>query len=137
VARQAASENPPATTTPVRYGRLLSDQPDLHLASSSIGVYPVGMRRRHSVTLVLFGMVLGCGAAAVSPIARGWAQQVPGRWDCFVVDQFPDVDAARSWSGAANITAGLNRVATHVAAGTVLSVAPKGGSYPSVACVKY
>lgn len=96
------------------------------------------MKRVLSITLVLFGMILGCAATVVSPIARGWAQQPAGRWDCFVVDRFPDVDDARSWSGAANITAGLNQVATHVPAGTVLSVNPKsGGAYPSVACVKY
>jgi len=83
------------------------------------------MKRLLSVILVLFGMILGCGAAAVSPIARGWAQQPAGRWDCFVVDRFPDVDDARSWDGAANITAGLNKVAAHVTAGTVLAVTPK------------
>jgi hypothetical protein len=98
-----------------------------------------GMKRHLSVALVLLGMILGCGATALSPIASSFAQQPAGRWDCFVVDRFPDVEEARSWSGAANIAAGLNTAAKHVAAGTVLAVTPKSssGSYPSVACVKY
>lgn len=97
------------------------------------------MKRYVSVALVLGGMILGCGATAVSPIARSWAQQPAGRWACYVVDQFPDVEGARSWDGAANITAGLNRVAPNVAAGTIIAVTPKShntGSYPSVTCVK-
>jgi hypothetical protein len=85
-------------------------------------------------------MILGCGAAAVSPIARSFAQAPAGHWDCFVVDRFPDVQEARSWEGAIDIRAGLNKVATHVPAGTVLAVSPKSsnqGSYASVTCVKY
>jgi hypothetical protein len=68
------------------------------------------------------------------------AQPQAGEWDCFVVDRFPDVADARSWDGSANIRTGLNQVARHVPAGTVLAVTPKtssNGSYPSVACVKY
>ncbi|HET7541319.1 MAG TPA: hypothetical protein VFK05_15685 [Polyangiaceae bacterium] len=95
------------------------------------------MKRFASITLVLFGMILGCGAASVAPIARSWAQQPAGRWECFVVDRFPDVEDARSWSGAANITAGLNRVARQVASGTILNLTPKSGGAASVACVKY
>ncbi|HVY30653.1 MAG TPA: hypothetical protein VHB79_29035 [Polyangiaceae bacterium] len=95
------------------------------------------MKRPVAVTLVLLGMALGCGATAVAPIARSWAQPASGRWACYVVDRFPDVEEARNWEEAANITAGFNKVAAHVPAGTVLAVNPKGGPYPSVACVKY
>lgn len=98
------------------------------------------MKRAVSVSLVMFGMILGCGAAAVSPIARSWAQPPAGRWGCFVVDRFPDVQEARSWSGALDIASGLNEVASHVPTGTVLAVSPKSsgqGSYASVTCVKY
>jgi hypothetical protein len=97
------------------------------------------MNRSLSVALVLGGMILGCGATAVAPIAKGWAQAPAGRWACYVVDQFPDLEEARSWEGAANITAGLNRVAPNTPAGTVLALTPKthgSGSYASVACVK-
>lgn len=102
------------------------------------GCIRVGMKRILSVSLVLFGMILGCGAALVSPIAESGAQQGAGRWECFVVDRFPDVEGARSWTPAANIALGLNQVAKHVAVGTVLAVNPKSGTgtYPSVACVK-
>ncbi len=97
------------------------------------------MKRHVTISLVLVGMILGCAATAVSPVGRSWAQPAAGRWECFVVDRFPDVDDARSWDGARNITAGMNKVAAHVAAGTVLAVTPKSGSgsYPSVTCVKY
>jgi len=95
------------------------------------------MKRFVSVTLVLFGMILGCGAAAVAPIARSWASPPGGHWECFVVDRFPDIEDARTWSGAANVTAGLNKVATQVASGTILNLTPKSGGAASVACVKY
>ena len=97
------------------------------------------MTHARQVGLVLVGLVVGCGAAAVAPMATTWAQPRVGEWDCFVVDRFPDVGDARSWDGAANIRYGLNHVARHVPPGTVLSVTPKSGShnYASVACVKY
>jgi len=92
--------------------------------------------RISAVVLVLVGVVIGCGAAAVAPAATSWAQP-SGRWECFIVDRFPDIDDARSWEGAANIAAGLNRAASHVPAGTTLPLAPKSGGYASVACIKY
>ena len=95
------------------------------------------MKRFVSITLVLFGMILGCGAASVAPMARSWAQQPAGPWHCFVVDRFPDVEDARTWPGAANISAGLNKVAPQIASGTILNLTPKSGGAASVACVKY
>ena len=89
-----------------------------------------------SVVLVLGGIVIGCAAAAVAPTATSWAQP-QGKWGCFVVDRFPDVQAAHSWEGATNITQGLNQVAAHVPSGATLSLTPKSGGYPSVACIKY
>jgi hypothetical protein len=98
------------------------------------------MNRLHAVSLLLGGVVLSCGAAAVAPMATSWAQPASGKWQCFVVDRLPDIDEARSWEGASNITDGLNRIALHVPSGTVLSVTPQSshyGSYASVACIKY
>jgi hypothetical protein len=92
-----------------------------------------------TVGLLLVGIALGCGASAVAPVAKSWAQP-QGHWSCYVVDRFPDVQEAADWDGAANITKGLNKVATQVAPGTILALAPESssqGSYPSVACVKY
>lgn len=83
---------------------------------------------------------MGCGAAAIAPMAVTWAQPPPGQWQCFAVEGFPDIQKARAADNAANIGTGLNQVAAHVPAGTVLAVTPYGsgsGSYASVACVKY
>ena len=97
------------------------------------------MKRIYSVGLVLVGIALGCAASAVRPVSQGLAQPGSGLWECFVVDRFPDPEDARSWGPAVDLTQGLNRVASHVASGTVLAVSPKSGSgsYASVTCVKY
>jgi hypothetical protein len=104
------------------------------------------MKHTRSIALVLTGIMLGCGAAAVAPMAttsaypdeEGWSGANDGAWSCYAVDRFPDVDDARSWERAATIAQGLNRVATHVPKGTIVTMTPKTspqGSYASIACV--
>jgi hypothetical protein len=83
-------------------------------------------------------MALGCGATAVAPIARSWAQPAAGRWVCYAVKEFPDVEDAQH--DARGITEGLNRVAAHVPSGATLALIPDSsmrGSDASVACIKY
>ena len=100
------------------------------------------MKSIHAISLVLIGIIVGCGAAAVAPTAASWAETEPssgGDWACYVVDRFPDVDEAQSWDAAMDISEGLNQVARRVASGTALPLIPKGGmgeSYPSVVCIK-
>jgi len=74
-----------------------------------------------------------------APIATSYAQSngSGGTWDCFVVDRLPDVQAARSWGPAADITNGLNRAAPDAAKGTMLAVNAKGSGAASVTCVKH
>ena len=62
------------------------------------------MNRVHAAALVLVGVAFGCGAAVVTPIALSRAQPRGGGWDCFVVDRLPDLDDARGYQGASNIT---------------------------------
>jgi hypothetical protein len=93
------------------------------------------MNKKTAAGLLLVGIALGCTVSAVAPV-RSTSAQTPGRWGCYVVDRFPDVADAAGWEGAANITAGLNRVAANVPAGTTLALQPKS-QYPSVACIKY
>lgn len=92
-----------------------------------------------AVGLLLLGIALGCGVSAVAPVAKSWA--VPqSYWGCYVVDRFPDVQAAADWPEAREITTGLNKVAAHVATGTILALHPKEshhGAYPSLTCIKY
>ena len=101
------------------------------------------MQKIHSVSLLLVGIALGCGAATVAPTTASWADPgsaASGGWACYVVDRFPDIEDARFWDGAANIEQGLNMTAENVASGTILPLIPKGGrgeSYPSVACIKH
>jgi hypothetical protein len=94
------------------------------------------MNRIHAAALVLVGVALGCGAAAIVPIATSQAQSLQGKWDCFVVDRLPGLDAARSWEGAANIKEGFDRAAPNTATGTMIAVTPSSGR-ASVACVKH
>ena len=86
--------------------------------------------------LVFMGIVIGCGASAVTPTAVSWAQPKPGAWGCYVVDRFPDVKAAAEWSGSVNVKQGLDQVAPNAAPGTILTITPKPGGYPDVVCVK-
>lgn len=98
-----------------------------------------GPMKLKSVGLVLAGLAVGCGAAAVAPMARSFAQAPAGAWDCFAVERFPDVEKARSQEFAVSTREGLNRVARQVPTGTMLSVTPythPNGSMASVACVK-
>ena len=87
--------------------------------------------------LVLAGIGIGCGVAAVAPLAASRAQATEGEWGCYVADRLPDARSAAEWSGAADIKAGLDQVAGHVARGTILSIAPKSGGYVDVVCVKF
>jgi len=100
------------------------------------------MKKMHAVSLLLVGIVLGCGAAAVAPTATSWADAgsaAAGGWACYVADRFEDLADARGWDGSVKIENGLNQVANHVPAGTIVPITPEGGqsAYPSVVCVKH
>lgn len=87
--------------------------------------------------LVLLGMLLGCGVAAVAPARSSWAQPRSGGWGCYVVDRFPDPRVAADWESARYIKEGLDQVAPTTAAGTILTITPKSGGYADVLCVKH
>ena len=84
---------------------------------------------------LLVGIAIGCAGAAVLPLSRVDAQPQPGNWTCFVIDRFPDASAAANWSGAQDVTRGLNQVARHVPPGAV--IAPQINPGTSLVCVKY
>lgn len=93
--------------------------------------------KHKSVALVLVGMVIGCGAAVVTPMVHSHAQ-AKGKWGCYVADRLPDVSDAADWDGASNIRKGMEQIAPNAPAGTMIAVTPKsGGGYASVICVKY
>jgi hypothetical protein len=97
------------------------------------------MKMKTGALLVLIGMLIGCGAAAVGPTAVSFAQgPASGKWGCYAADRFPDTEDAAGWKRAQEIGQGLDLVATNVAAGTIISVTPKTGSgtYADVICVK-
>lgn len=89
-----------------------------------------------SIALVLAGIILGCGAAAVSPTVKSYAQGKPG-WACYDVADFPDVEQAAF--NADSFRSGMNQVASNASPGTVVTMTPRAsanGSNASVVCVK-
>lgn len=80
------------------------------------------------------GIVVGCAAATVAPIMVGKAQAA-GQWRCFATDELGEPEEAASWGGAVKATDGLNAVAQHTPAGTVLNL--QWNAKTSVTCVKY
>jgi hypothetical protein len=95
------------------------------------------MKRFRTLGLLLAGVGLGVVATVVAPVAKSYAQGGGATWDCFVVDRLPDVQGARGWEPAANVTAGLNHAAPDAARGTMITVDPKGNRTASVACIKH
>lgn len=88
------------------------------------------MQRFKNAALVLAGIALGCGGAAVAPMAVGSAQ-ASGKWACYGAWNFPDVtDAAKD---GAELTKSMNAVAGSAAAGTIVTVPSSGSAY---VCVK-
>jgi hypothetical protein len=94
------------------------------------------MKKTSGVALTFIGILVGCGAATVAPSAISHAQPKAGAWGCYVADRFPDARAAAEWSGSVAVKQGLDQVAPMAATGTILTIAPKGGGYPDVICVK-
>lgn len=92
------------------------------------------MQTFKKAALVLVGIVLGCGGAAVAPMAIGSAAPATGEWRCYRNDGFPDYEEAAS--NAVPMTQGLNAVARHAPAGTVISTTRDSESRAYV-CVKY
>ncbi len=76
--------------------------------------------------LVLVGIVLGCGGAAVVPIAVSSAKPEPGKWACYSTDEF---------DGVADASATMNAIAPNVAAGTVITTPPPFNEHGYI-CVK-
>jgi hypothetical protein len=98
------------------------------------------MLKKNAIALVLVGLVLGCGAATVSPISTVFAEPAAGTWQCYQSNEFPDATKAANYKDAINATQGMNAVAKHVPAGTVTTFALDGsnsGSEPDVVCVKH
>ena len=88
------------------------------------------MQTIKKAALVLVGIALGCGGAAVAPMAAGSAH-ASGKWTCHAAWDFPDVaDAAKD---GADVTKGMNAIAGSAAAGTVITVPSSGSAY---VCVK-
>ena len=86
--------------------------------------------------------VFALGFLVATLISDASAQNA-GEWQCLVVDRLPDTKDAAAWRGAVKYTEGLNAIASHAPAGTVIT-----GDYPSgggqgyrqvapVVCVKY
>ena len=71
------------------------------------------------------GAVLGT-LASISTSFIATAQADDSSWQCYVVDRFPDTQAAADWRGAKNYTTALNTIAPNAATGTILN-----GDYPA------
>jgi hypothetical protein len=87
------------------------------------------------------------GAAAIGYFAGTTNAVADGGWNCYVTDRFPDMEEAAAWKGSIKMAEGLNQVAGHAPAGTMmvleLPVVKGWGNYggnsqgaPSVLCVK-
>ena len=63
--------------------------------------------KHKSVALVLVGMVIGCGAAVVTPMVHSQAQ-AKGKWGCYAVDHLPEVEAAADADAEVEATAVLD-----------------------------
>ena len=94
------------------------------------------MNVRIGAALVFVGILIGCGVAAVAPGRVSGAQVGAGQWGCYVADRLPSVAEAAEWDGSRNIKRGLDSVAAHVPAGTILAISPRSGGTPNVICVK-
>jgi hypothetical protein len=94
------------------------------------------MDQKKSALLVLSGIFIGCGAAAVAPTGLSRAQNNAGAWGCYVADRFPDMKSAAEWGRSDKIREGLDQVAANAAAGTILAINP-GREFPDVVCVKH
>lgn len=65
---------------------------------------------------------------------RSFAEAVSGKWACYNSNDFDNPDFGAE--DAEKHTAGMNAVASHVPAGTVISIKQQG-TWPSVVCVKH
>ena len=85
------------------------------------------MRIVHHVTLVLVGAFLGCSGAVIAPMAVSKAAPAAGTWGCYRASAFPNAEEALE------TTQGMNTVARHAPAGTVVVVEQMG----SKVCIKH
>jgi hypothetical protein len=85
------------------------------------------------IIIGLLGIILGCAGATVLPIRAPQAQPTSGEWVCYeALHDNTDTDKARNKGFALKQTQGLNQVAKHVPAGTIVPFLQGG-----LACVKY
>ena len=87
-------------------------------------------KKLQNVTLVALGLLVGCGAAAVAPMAVSQAQG-SSYWNCYQPRFGPEPERA-STQEARNTAYLLNKVANHAAPGTLLTP-----SYGGLVCVRY
>ncbi len=83
-----------------------------------------------SIALVLIGIVLGCGAAAVSPIVHSNAQAKAG-WGCYVPNKFPDLE--QTAYNLDDMRSGMNQIAPNTPSGTITTFMANGNQ---IICVK-
>jgi len=91
--------------------------------------------RMINIGLCVVGIALGCAGASALPGAIGRAQAADGEWRCYVTDMLDDPSSAANWRGASAASTGLNSVARHTPAGTVVNL--QWNQQTSVTCVKY
>ncbi len=81
---------------------------------------------RHTVTLDLrlVGLLLAGALLGAAPfLLQGEANAASdGPWRCYVSDRLHEPAKAAQWKVIPNITKGLNEVAAHVPAGTIISI---------------
>lgn len=79
------------------------------------------MKNLRSVVLVLSGLVIGCGAGATA-VATSWAGPEVGKWQCYDLRTFPDVEMANKKHYAKTFQYGLRQAFPRATQGTVLSL---------------
>ena len=92
------------------------------------------------ILLLLAGAAIALGATLAQHLVSE-AHADPGAWQCYVVDRFPDMQAAAGWKGAVKYTEALNLVAAGAPTGTILTTEyPASGQTqtgnPPILCVK-
>ena len=89
-----------------------------------------------NVVLVGLGLAVGCAAAAVKPTSVGvaTAQATAGKWQCYRVHDFPDVQEAAK--EGKDYTASMNKIAPGAAQDQLIQIGASGGGNPNYLCVK-
>ncbi len=81
-------------------------------------------------------LLLGASLLVGAPVSEAHAEGATTKWTCMVGDRLDDPEDAEDWKGARSATRALNKLASHVPAGTVSSFHLGNSDAPMVICIK-